>query len=57
MQFQSLEVSCDSGSVIAGAIANGGICPITGERVRYINQSLRTCLSKCEEYSYPGNWR
>ncbi len=28
-----MEINCESGALIAGAFANGGVCPITGDQV------------------------
>ena len=32
-QFSSMEINCESGSLIAATLANGGVCPITGDKV------------------------
>ncbi len=57
-QCCSLEMTADSLSVVAATLANGGLCPLTGEQV--LGQAtVQSCLSlmlSCGMYDYSGEW-
>uniref|UniRef100_A0A8C6WHQ6 glutaminase n=1 Tax=Neogobius melanostomus TaxID=47308 RepID=A0A8C6WHQ6_9GOBI len=55
-QLCSIEVNCESGSIMAATLANGGICPITSERVLSA-EAVRNTLSlmySCGMYDFSG---
>ena len=57
-QCCSLEITADSMSIVAATLANGGICPTTGERV-FRPETVQKCLSlmySCGMYDFSGEW-
>ena len=58
--FQScaMELDADSMSVLAATLANGGVCPTTGERV-FRTDTVQNCLSlmvSCGMYDFSGEF-
>lgn len=57
-QCCSIEMNTRLMSVVVGTLANGGICPVTGERV-FSTETVRSCLammSSCGMYDYSGEF-
>lgn len=57
-QMCNLTCNCDSLSVLAATLANGGICPITGEKCLSSNsvQSTLSCMLAAGMNDYSGQW-
>jgi len=54
----SIEVTAENMSTIGGTLANGGVCPQTGERV-FAEETVKNCLSmmhSCGMYDYSGEF-
>ncbi|MEE2960938.1 MAG: glutaminase A [Myxococcota bacterium] len=57
-QCCSIELTADMMSVIAATLANGGVCPVTGERV-FGPETVQNCLSlmySCGMYDFSGEF-
>ena len=58
MQLCSIEVTVNTGAVIAATLANGGYCPITGEAVLNPTSVCNTLslMHSCGMYEYSGGF-
>jgi glutaminase len=57
-QCCSIEATCERMSIVAATLANGGVCPTTGERVLRFD-TVRACLSlmySCGMYDFSGEF-
>lgn len=57
-QCCSINITCKIGSVLAGTLANGGICPVSGKRV-FSTETVKDTLSlmyMCGMYDYSGQF-
>ena len=54
----SITVTCEMGAIIAGTLANGGICPTTKKRVVTTNsvKDCTTLMYSCGMYDYSGQF-
>ena len=57
-QCCSIEINSTQASIIAATLANGGICPLTNERIfsNAIVKNALSLMSSCGMYDYSGEW-
>lgn len=58
MQCCAIELNAEMMAIVAATLANGGICPVTGERV-FRSETVRYCLSlmsSCGMYDFSGEF-
>ena len=56
--YCSIEITCEQMAVVAATLANGGLCPLTEDRV-FQRTTVAHCLSlmlSCGMYDYSGEW-
>lgn len=57
-QWCAIEVTASQQAIVAATLANGGVCPLTNERV-FDGQNVRHCLSmmySCGMYDFSGEY-
>ena len=57
-QVCSIDVNAEQMAIVAGTLANGGICPVTNERV-FTPRTVQNCLSlmySCGMYDFSGEF-
>ena len=54
----SIEINSTQASIIAATLANGGVCPLTNERIfsNTIVKNALSLMSSCGMYDYSGEW-
>ncbi|XP_078612725.1 glutaminase kidney isoform, mitochondrial-like [Branchiostoma floridae x Branchiostoma japonicum] len=57
-QHCSVDITCESGAIIAATLANGGVCPLTGELVFHPDavQHTLSLMHSCGMYDYSGQF-
>merc|ERR1711871_276703 len=57
-QCCSIEVNTQQASVIAASLANGGVCPVTNEKILDSEnvKNVLSLMSSCGMYDYSGEW-
>ena len=57
-QCCSIELNAENMATVAATLANGGVCPTSGEKI-FSTETVQNCLSlmySCGMYDYSGEW-